>query len=124
MLLQPRNVFIRISKKRIYQSKGKISLEHGNFIIQGTEYPKKTKNIKIQLFFCISKTNKNSPQAHKRVLNQLHELATIATNVSRYTFGKQAQDTDKNFFLNINNFIIFMLKNNMIKNFSIGHLNK
>ncbi|MBU3082498.1 hypothetical protein ACT4YY_16665 [Acinetobacter baumannii] len=96
--------YVNFYKKRIYNSKGKIFLEDGNFIVQGTEYIKKgQKNIDVKLVIDVRGINRDSPQAHKKMLEWLHQLANITADVDWYAYGMPQQYNNKNFSLSIEN---------------------
>lgn len=109
--------YIEFNKKRIYSSKGRISLEQSGFIIQGTEYLKsEQKNIDVRLTICIDEITDDSPQAHKKMLELLHQFASITADIEWYAYGRAELDGNRNFSLNIENFDHLYFKKQYIRN--------
>ncbi|EPO6424095.1 hypothetical protein ACUDJH_002920, partial [Acinetobacter baumannii] len=103
-------------RRRIYHSSGKITLQHDKFIIQGVEFFKNDQ-LNVELVIDPSLVNQDSPQAHKKLLDQLQELAESETIlVDWYAFGKATKNNEeRNFHLEIDNFDHIFLKKKYIK---------
>ncbi|MDC5203586.1 hypothetical protein OHW58_05435, partial [Acinetobacter baumannii] len=103
-------------RRRIYHSSGKITLQHDKFIIQGVEFFKNDQ-LNVELVINPSLVNQDSPQAHKKLLDQLQELAESETIlVDWYAFGKATKNNEeRNFHLEIDNFDHIFLKKKYIK---------